>query len=183
MIEVEIKLPIREQAKLEEHLTGCGFVPGDLVQESDVYFAGDVRDFRESDEALRIRRSENLTTAESKTQLTYKGPKLDTISMSRKELETEVQDFGVCKEILRAIGFTKLYPVNKLRQYYHLKTMTACVDQVEDLGTFLELEIIVPTEADKKTALEKISHVLEQIGHHMSETTRISYLTMLQDKE
>ena len=34
--------------------------------------------------------------------------------------------------------------------------MTACVDQVTGLGDYLELEIIVETEAERESALQRI---------------------------
>lgn len=182
MIEVEIKLPIHRRSAIEHGLINLGFTPGDLIRESDSYFTSDFHDFMKTDEALRIRESENFTQASSTTRLTYKGPKLDTVSMTRKELETTVGDSDICCQILYSLGYHKLSPVVKLRQYYHLDTITACVDQVEKLGAFLELEIIVETEAEREDALKKIEAILNDLDCSMAETTRYSYLFMLLKK-
>lgn len=182
MIEVEVKLPVFDRESTEQRLSFMGFVKGALVRETDIYYNSEIRDFRKSDEALRIRICENLQTDESKTVITYKGPKLDNISMTRKELETKVGDADVCGEILASVGFHPVFPVKKLRQYYHFETMTACVDQVEGLGDFLELEVIVPEEKDREEALSQIERLLEGMGRNMEETTRVSYLSMLQKK-
>lgn len=184
MIEVEIKLPLHRKSATERDLISLGFLPGHLIRESDTYFTSDFHDFMERDEALRIRESENLTTRESSAVLTFKGPKLDSVSMTRKELETGVEDSTVCRDILLSLGYQMLAPVNKLRQYYSKGQIHACVDQVEGLGSFLELEILVPAEEGKEdTAREKallqIASVLEQLGYSMAETTRFSYLSML----
>ena len=90
-----------------------------------------------TDEALRIRESENLSRTSASSFLTYKGPKLDKVSNTRQELETAVADGDVCRDILLSLGYRELSPVRKLRQYYHRDTLTACVDQVEGLGSFL----------------------------------------------
>lgn len=186
MIEVEIKLPIADKEKTEQSLRQYGFELRKSVRESDLYFNYnnlEEKDFNKSDEALRIRNIKNLISGEEESVLTYKGPKIDKISMTRQELETGIADAGILEELLFALGFTQRFPVIKERHYYCMASMTACVDQVEGLGDYLELEVLVPAEKDRAEALNKIEKVLKQLGHEMRETTRISYLSMLQKKE
>ena len=182
MIEVEVKLPLYRRSLTEMALRDQGFEPGDLIRESDLYFNSDFHDFIKTDEALRIRTCENLSQRTCDTFLTYKGRKLDTVSMTRKELETRIEDGEVGVEIIKSLGYDKTFPVNKLRQLYHKGPMTACVDQVENLGSFLELEILVKDESENEAALEKIQDILESLGSTMRETTRVSYLGMLMKK-
>lgn len=92
MIEVEIKVQVRDENITGKKLTLLGFEKGNLVQEADYYFDNEAAGFRKSDQALRIRQCENLTTNENVVYMTYKGPKLDSISMTRKELEMRVDD-------------------------------------------------------------------------------------------
>ena len=189
MIEVELKLPIYKRSATEAALVREGFTPGDLIREYDLYFSGSAKDFIKSDEALRIRNSENLHKRTSKSFLTYKGRKLDQVSMTRKELETGIEDAGTAAEILAALGYEKQFPVSKLRQYYHRDDVTACVDQVEGLGSFLELELLVPeagcpTDTGRESmtrekALSKLAHILSRLGYSMEETTCRSYLSMI----
>lgn len=176
MIEVEIKLPLFRRSITERALTDCGFKAGNLVKESDFYFTSDFHDFMKTDEALRIRTCENFTTRETTSFLT------DTVSTTRKELETRIEDADIAREILISLGYKKLYPVTKLRQYYHKGRMTACVDQVESLGSFLELEILVDSPEQKESALQSIEALLLDMGSSLKETTRKSYLSMLLSK-
>ena len=60
--------------------------------------------------------------------------------------------------------------------------MTACVDQVEGLGSFLELEILVNTLEEKESALQSIEALLLDMGSSLRKTTRKSYLAMLLSK-
>lgn len=183
MIEVEIKLPIKDKEKLHRDLCSLGFKTGELVKESDIYFNNDGYDLKKQDKALRIRYCIHLKKQISSCVLTYKGPKLDTISMTRKEIEMDISDFDKCLQILEGIGYKPLCPVHKVRQYYHKQSITACLDQVEALGDFLELEIIISDESKREQTLEKLKEVLEVLGYKISETTRKSYLSMLQEKE
>ena len=58
--------------------------------------------------------------------------------------------------------------------------MTACVDQVKDLGDFLELEILIEEDENKENALQQIEIILWRLGYTLKDTTRTSYLSMLQ---
>jgi len=118
---------------------------------------------------------------EQTTYITYKGPKLGNVGMSREELETTVGDAKVMREILISLGYRPVQPVVKTRQYYSHKDMTACVDQVEGLGDYLELEVLVDAEGERPQALKRIKEQLKKLGYSMGETTRISYLSMLEE--
>lgn len=61
-------------------------------------------------------------------------------------------------------------------------SVTACLDDVHDLGTFLELEILAESEEKKDTALGQIESILNGLGYQISDTVQTSYLSMLQRK-
>ena len=105
---------------------------------------------KKRDEALRIRTSTDCRSGISKTQINFKGPKLDKVSMSRMELETEVSDTEVLKNILIHLDFSPVASVIKLRKYLKCGRFTACLDQVEGLGDFLELEVIAEQESERE---------------------------------
>ena len=58
----------------------------------------------------------------------------------------------------------------------------ACLDEVEGLGSFLELEIMVEDEGNRPEALGRIEEILEKLGYTMKDTTRVSYLGQLQGR-
>ena len=61
--------------------------------------------------------------------------------------------------------------------------MTACLDQVENLGNFLELEVIVKNENLRERFLSQMREILQELGLSMDNTVRTSYLSMLMYKE
>ena len=182
MIEVEIKIQIADRALLEQKLQENGFVQGKRVKESDTYFNSEAYDLRKKDMALRIRSCEELDTKELKSFIAYKGSKLDQVSMTRKELETGIENAEIGKELIMSLGFYALQPVVKIRQYYPLNEITACVDQVENLGDFLELEILAENESDKEQALDQLYDILSELGLKKEDTIQTSYLAMLCNK-
>lgn len=182
MIEVEVKLPVEDLRKIEEKLAVCGFVESARLRETDIYFKSEFHDFRALDEALRIRSIEDLYTNKITSVITFKGAKLDKISMSRPELETMVGDFGISREILERIGFTPVTPVEKLRKIMKKDDVEACLDMVTGLGTFLELEIMADEES-KDEALKRIALILDGLGLSFEDTVRNSYLSMLLNQQ
>ena len=182
MIEVEIKVAVKNKLLIEEKLLQTGFSKGDLLKESDFYFDSDYNKLKENDMALRIRSCENLTQDSPESFITFKGPKMDKISMTRKELETKIENAETGIEILKSLGYVPVSPVIKIRQEFHLNEINVCLDQVEDLGDFLELEIAVSEENEKADALNKIISLLHDFGYGADDIIRTSYLSMLQNK-
>lgn len=181
MIEVEIKLPIANKEVVESDLCCMGFVKTSQICEEDCYFDNEARQIRKNGEVLRIRKVTDFQASQSDVVITFKGKKMDQISMSRRELETQIADAETGIQIFEALGFQIVPPkVSKIRQEYRFEQMTACIDQVQNLGDFLELEIVIQEGANKDEALEQIENVLQNLGYSLKDTVRNSYLSMLQ---
>ena len=102
--------------------------------------------------------------------------------MSREETEIQFSDFDAMQKILVSLGFQPVFPVVKEREYYDGKDMTACLDYVNGLGWFLELEVMADGETEYENALALLRKQVEVLGYKMEDTTRTSYLSMLEDK-
>ncbi|MDO4492109.1 MAG: class IV adenylate cyclase [Lachnospiraceae bacterium] len=197
MIEVEIKLKVSSPEVVEQQLRQLGFAYHAAYLQEDSYY--DNRDglIRSDGQALRLR---TITACgdgkpSSHTCITFKGKKLDTVSMTRQELETEVGDRFVLDRILQALGYQVIPPsvVKHRKEYvrsgFHLPddnrtqiTMNACLDQVDGLGDFLELEMMTD-EDERGMALDCIEEMLHKLGYSICDTTTSSYLSMLQGVE
>jgi len=181
MIEVEVKFKAFDG--IEEKLKSAGFeLVGEKLEE-DVYFNSPVRDFRQTDEALRVRREYGET---ENARLTYKGKKLDSITKTREEITVDVSDSEAMKLILQKLGFKAVATVRKRRKIYRLGDVIACVDEVDNLGKFVELEIDVEDamDAGRETGLEKarekIAELAKSLGlGSLEESITSSYLEML----
>ena len=183
MIEVEIKLPIPEADNLKAKLLNLGFRENGFLQEHDTYFDNPEGSIRANGQALRVRVTKDPGTGKSSAQINFKGKKLDRQTAARQELETGVEDGAVCREILRAIGYVPVTPeVRKDRRMLCMDQVTACLDRVDGLGDFLELEILVEREEERDAAVGRIEGILGHLGYRLSDTTRTSYLSMLQKK-
>ncbi|ADB58894.1 class IV adenylate cyclase [Archaeoglobus profundus] len=146
-MEVEVKFRLEENVKrkIEEV---AEFVCE--VCERDIYFNHPCRDFLETDEALRVRKSE-------KVFLTYKGPKIDRETKTREEIEVEISDFDKAVEIMKKLGFKPVAEVFKVRRIYRMGDATICIDNVKDLGGFVEIEIKSENVEEAKRLVFKIA--------------------------
>ena len=108
------------------------------------------------------------------TVLTYKGPRLGGRSKTRVEQEADIADYAAVAIILSSLGFVESGRVAKVRKIYHLNDVELCLDRVEGLGLFIELE-------KKDTDREKVEAVLfnlaEQLG--LTRFERRSYLELI----
>lgn len=183
MIEVEVKLPVPDPDGMKTRILEAGFKEKHFIEEHDVYFDNAAGNIRANGEALRVRETTDRLTGKKQAQINYKGKKLDTQTMTRRELETGVEDGAVCREILQAIGYAPVEPeVVKVRAMLQKDFITACLDDVQGLGSFLELEILVESEEKKDAALDQIEGILNHFGYQISDTVQTSYLSMLQRK-
>ena len=85
MIEVEVKARIDSFKEMEEKLENLPAVKSKEEFQEDIYFASPIVDFAKTDEALRIR------TTNNNTFITYKGPKLNDKAKTRKEVEMIIE--------------------------------------------------------------------------------------------
>ena len=135
MIEVEVKAKIGSFEEMEERLSEIGAVKSKKEFQEDIYFASPIVDFAESDEALRIR------TTDNDIFITYKGPKLNSEAKTRKEVEMRIESAEKAKDIFGEIGFREARTVRKNRQYYTYENFEISLDDVEGLEPYMEIEI------------------------------------------
>jgi adenylate cyclase class 2 len=180
--EVENKYPVADLAEAERRLSEINAAIGADVRQVDIYFAHPARDFSTTDEAIRIRRvgEENF--------LTYKGPKIDSTTKTRREIELPITlgDQGVLDwtSMLKALGFQVVAEVRKrrrqLRATWNGTPVEIALDEVEGLGTFVELEILADARSlsEARKYLTELSQKLK-----LASPERRSYLELLLDRD
>jgi len=177
MIEVEVKAKINSFKEIEDKLFQIGAVKTKDEFQEDIYFNSPVVDFAETDEALRIRTTKQNN--ETNIFITYKGPKIDAKSKTRKEIEMGIANSGQCSEIFEAIGFEKVRTVRKDRQYFSYQNFEISLDDVEGLDPYMEIEIALDDGKDYSEAQESIFKLFEKLGI-TDGFERTSYLELLE---
>ncbi|NJE07561.1 class IV adenylate cyclase [Thermococcus sp. M39] len=145
----------------------------------DIYYQHPCRDFSKTDEALRIRIKR--FNGHFEAFLTYKGPKLDSVSKSRKEIEVPISDVDAYSELLTSLGFKEVLTIVKVREKYYVeKGVTITLDEVEGLGKFIEIEKLVKEGENIEKEVKKLRGILEDLG--VKKFERKSYLELLLEK-
>ena len=178
MIEVEVKAKIESFSEMEEKLDEIGAIKTKKEFQEDIYFNSPVVDFAQTDEALRIR----TTKENDKTNIfiTYKGPKIDKQSKTRREIEMGIEDSQKCSGIFEAIGFKKVRAVRKNRQYYTFENFEISLDDIEGLDHYMEIEIALSDGEDYSEAQKSIFDLFERLGI-TDGFERTSYLELLEN--
>ncbi len=178
MLEIESKYPVPDLQALEVQLQQLGAFFVEERSDADHYLNAPDRDFAVTDEAFRLRRigQENF--------LTWKGPKLDRETKTRREIEVAVASGEPSAEqlllLFQALGYRHVAVVKKRRRILELKgqdfQIHFCLDNVAQVGTFAEIEIMAE-EADFAAAKAVLQAMAQELG--LPESERRSYLQML----
>lgn len=179
--EVEQKFPVDSLSGIEAQLAAMGVGISSPRVEADLYYAHPTRDFAVTDEALRIRR------ADQGVFLTYKGPKVDATTKTRHEIElplgSEPSSAEAWGSLLEALGFRPVAEVRKRRRKaivaWQGRQIEMSLDELDQLGTFVELELIVASE-EVEEAKAHVASLAQALGLARSE--RQSYLELLLQK-
>jgi adenylate cyclase class 2 len=180
-IEVEQKFRVSSPATVAARLVALGGRLGDAQLQIDRYFNHPARDFARTDEALRIRQ------VIERNYLTYKGPKLDSTTKTRREIEVPIspgeaaaEQFG---ELLIALGFRPVAEVRKHRRKTTLehrgRRIEVVLDDVDQVGAYVELEIVVDA-SEMDAAKQAIGSLAAELG--LTENERKSYLELLLER-
>jgi len=182
-IEVEQKFRCDHLDAVRAALGRHGAVGGETVEQVDRYYRHPVRDFAETDEAFRLR------TVGDKNCLTYKGPKLDAHTKTRREEEVVIADgpaaAATCDRILQQLGFSEAAEVRKGRQIWRLvvdgQPVEVALDQVERVGAFVELEIHVEGASHEVATVDAAKAALARLAGELGlgGSERRSYLELL----
>ncbi len=171
MLEVELKVKIPSLDPVREQLARNHARSSGKVHEHDIYYNAPHRDFGQTDEAVRVRYTDNHAV------VTYKGPKIKKSGLkAREELNFAVESGKTFETMLDRLGFTRTLEVNKWREMYTVGNATVSLDSVDGLGTFAEIEVMTGNESDNPA--EQIRKIAEDIGMD-GEPILESYLELL----
>lgn len=179
--EVEQKFRVSDPQAIRASLDPLGVHWHEPIHQVDHYFNHPARDFGRTDEALRLRQ------VGEQNFITYKGPKIDPATKTRRELELPLPGGADVSrqflELLKALGFVLVAAVRKTRQpgslYWTGHEVEVALDDVQDLGWFVELELLADDSSlgAAKAALAVLSDRLV-----LGASERRSYLELIISK-
>lgn len=145
MKEIEVKAYLKDLEETIKKLSSLGCILSEPVRQVDTVYTkivGNVGEYLKNDHFLRIREK-----SDGKIIFTVKKP-LSKTSLTKSEQEVEVKSAKELEEALFMMGYNRANKVIKLRRTTHFKEFEICIDEVEQLGSFIEIEKISEEDVD-----------------------------------
>lgn len=161
--EIEIKLKAKNLDELENNLIKAGCVFSEPISQYDVIYSqgGDsgVRPNGKAEEghlAIRIRREGGIVKFTLKQQ---KSNEMDNL-----EYETKIDDAEALNKILGALKWKPQLEVKKVRKKGMLGEYEICLDRVEGLGEYLEVEKMTKDDVNPDEVRKELFLAIKPFG-------------------
>ncbi len=160
-IEIEIKLPLHNPAEVKNFLNEYGKLISKDVFQRDTYYTPLHRDFlniKYPFEWLRLRESQKGSSINYKHFYPENVKKTDYC----KEFETKIENIDAVRKIFESLDIKEAVEVEKVRTTWIFQEVEIVIDDVKELGSFIELEATTSFEnpVDGKTFLYDILKIL-----------------------
>lgn len=173
-MEIEVKVRLQDLDGMEKKLAGKGAVFQKPVVQEDSYFMTPGYDERVSGPGefiLRIRK------VGGKSILTFK--ELTEVRGAWIEHETPIEDPEEMRKILLRSGFVTVFDINKTRRRGELGEFEICIDDVKELGKFMEVCLIADEHENTR---ERIIQFLKGLGFRDRDIETRGYGEILGEK-
>lgn len=137
MKEIEIKVRLTNKEAVLEKIQSAGCILSEPVRQIDTVYVkivGGVEEYLKNDHFLRIREK-----SDGRFIFTVKKP-LSLEVLTKLEHETEVKNASELEQALFLMGYQLSNRVIKNRRTGRIGDFEICIDQVENLGDFIEVE-------------------------------------------
>lgn len=158
MKEIEILIKVNEDLEqLLNKLKDFQFIKKDKIQ--DIYYYDPKRKNLKPDNEMKLKECFRVRSKKDKCYLTYKKDNFKGEKwIYSDEWETYVEDRETLLNIIKNIGFKKLVEIDNERYTYQYQDYEIILENVKELGVFLEIEYKNKVNDDKD-----IEHIKEKI--------------------
>src|SRR3989338_5867600 len=177
MREIEIKLKANNLDEIEQQFKEKGWAFSEPIFQHDVVYSS-----AQSTEAynkiggvghvaIRIRYQNDTATLTLKKQQSHE--------MDNLEYESEVENPKDVHEMLLILGWKPEVEVKKTRKKGTLGEYEVCLDRVEKLGDYLELEKLTDDNIDAKEVRKEFLEILTPLGLSEKDEEKTGYGTLM----
>lgn len=165
-IEVKYRVDVDDVSALEKALADRGVILSAPIHQDDQAYAEDGWTY---DQPKVGRTFLRLRTQGGRHLFTLKRPLGN--AMACLEHETEVTDREQMHRAILAMGFRPTARIVKTRRTTRLGEVTICVDEVENVGVFVELERTATPNQDGATVQAELDALARSFGVPLTRTT------------
>lgn len=175
MREVEVKAKLVDKDNVLAKLHELGVVLGTEIHQIDRIYVpkGKLVPVDHYVNVLRIREQNGKYWFTLKYSVTNR--------LDKVEREMEIAQPEVLEQIIQDLGFYEIARVEKRRRKGRLRDLEICVDDVTDLGAFVEVEKLVE-DPDMEEVLSELIKCLESLGVKEEHRVHLGYDVLLYQK-
>jgi len=193
VIEVELKFEIPSDARtlLQTKLDAMLAQPLGQSDNVDTYYDTASFDCLQQAVFVRIRNRKRLEikyhehTDPAHMHTTERVFPLESGPLMVKEMNTQCSHFiprwqqaGTIEEAIRINGLTEFARIEKRRTQYAYENLTLCVDSVEELGDFFEVEMHCEEETKIEQAIAKLQDFVASLAFPTLRPVEIGYVEL-----
>lgn len=169
MYEFELRARVLNKDLFFKNLSIIGCTLGEVIFQEDLIYV-----HKSVSPILRIRRENNRNILTVKTFQKDKN--------TAKEYEVEFDNYENMKDILRQFEFNKPIRLVKERRATNFGDFLITFDYIEELGYFVEVEVLKNDEIDDPFLYDEIKKILLVLGIQEDNITEKKYYELLMDK-
>lgn len=175
MQEIEIKFRVEDVERVKDILLAEGCVFSEELNQKDTIFVPDLNHTENGEGKVFVR----IRKVNDKILLTLK--KQTARIMESKEIEFEVSSFEKAYDFLETLGLVKWVTVEKKRVETIYKNYNICIDSVNRLGNFVEIEIVTEDKEHTEVYEQEILDLASTLLIDMNNRINSFYDTMIHE--
>jgi adenylate cyclase, class 2 len=181
VIEIELKFELKNTEEITRELKEKAEFLGEECQK-DTYYIPIHRNFVKQNpvsEWLRLREVNNNTSINYKKWHFVENKK----SVSCDEFESLVEKPDEIKKIFKNLDIKELIIVEKLRKSFKYKNATISIDHVNELGDYIEIEIMKDSREEIEMGKQEIYGIAKELDANLGEENNEGYPFILLKKK
>jgi adenylate cyclase class 2 len=170
MKEIEVKAHLKDRELVLENLNKLGCVFDEPIFQDGMEFSriqdANLEQYLNDDYFVRVRTSQGIHT------FTVKKPVKD-VALAKIEHETIITNREAVESALTLMGYFPVLHIKKERTIGHLDGYEICIDDVENLGAFIEVEKM--SNEDPQKVREELQNFLFSLGVKEEDEVHVGY--------
>jgi len=172
--EIEIKARVKSLDDIKKKILTLGGKPERKISQIDIYY-GEHLLYKKLGYPFMVR----VRQEGGKALFTYKGAALKADGIW-EEIEFGIDNADKGLKMLRAMGLEKIVKISKKREEFRLNNFGICLDRIEGLGDFIELELI--SDDEPKKIQKKLVVFMKKLGVSPEKVIKKGYVYLLLEK-
>jgi len=136
----------------------------------DEYYYDPKRDTLKPDKDNQLSHCLRVRSKNNEYSITYKDDVFDNGKwLYSNEYETKVESIAMIKKIFNKLGLVRFIEINNKKETYTYNNYEIVIEEVKDLGIFMEVEYCTNEDVDVKLIKKEIQNFIDSLELNVSE--------------